>query len=281
MIKFNLLCSGSKGNSCLIEDGDTKVLIDCGSTKKYLLSSLENLNIKIEDLDGLVITHDHSDHISQIRFFKEIPIYSPVTIEEVDTFTVRPMQEFTIGSLRFVPVPLSHDAPATTGYCIDNGAEKLVYITDTGYLNQRYISLLSDADYYIFESNHDVSMLMQTSRPQYIKRRICSDEGHLNNEDCAVALSTLISSRTRMIVLAHISQQGNTRQKALEVTCDYLLKNRTDLNQDLIVAAAGQFEWVAGGGDNEEVDPGSVYRAIGLEYRTDSSSVDTVISTCR
>lgn len=270
MMKFALLASGSKGNSFLLNDDKTTVMIDCGSTKKHLMGSLEELNVAVDDLDALIITHDHSDHVSQIRHFQDVNIYSPVEIPDMDVFQVRAMQKFTVGSLEFTPVPLSHDALNTTGYIITNGVEKLVYITDTGYLNERYLPLIRGMDYIVLESNHDVDMLMKTRRPQYLKQRICGDEGHLNNEDCAEILNRTVTENTKMIILAHISQQANTREKALETSREVLLHEHDGkLNENLILSAAGQFEMIRKGWNNEEeMDPGSVSCPLGMEYRT-------------
>lgn len=272
MMKFSLLCSGSKGNSFLLEDAGTKVLIDCGSTKKYLMDALDKNDTKVEDLDALVITHDHSDHISQIKHFKDIDIYSPIEIDDIETFQVRPLQKFTINNLIFTPIALSHDAPNTTGYIIEDGIEKLVYVTDTGYINERYITLMKGCDYIILESNHDVDMLMHTHRPQFLKQRIYSDEGHLNNEDCAQVLDRVVDENTKMIILAHISQEANTREKALETTKEILKKHIGQLHKDCILCAAGQFEMIQKGETNEEVDPGSVSCIIGLEHLSNSES---------
>lgn len=269
MMKFALLASGSKGNSFLLQDDGTNILIDCGSTKKHLFTSLEHFHLEADDLDALVITHDHSDHVSQIRHFKDIDIYSPVEIEDVDVFLVRPLQKFTINTLTFTPIPLSHDALNTTGYVISNGIEKLVYITDTGYINQRFLPLLTDADWIVLESNHDVQMLMHTSRPQYLKQRICGDEGHLNNEDCAEILEEIVTENTKMVILAHLSEQANTREKALSVSRDVLEKKH--LPQNLILCAAGQFEMIEKGGNDEKVNPGTVWCTIGMECDIDSS----------
>ena len=253
-----------------MEHEGTKVLIDCGGTKKYLFSALEKLKVGVDQLNGLVVTHDHSDHVSQIRFFQNIPVYSPVTLLDIPTFDVRPKQRFTIGSLVFTPVPLSHDACHTMGYVIDNGQEKLVYITDTGYLPSRYQTLLQGADYYVLECNHDVGMLMRTSRPQYLKQRICSDEGHLNNEDCAEALAHFIDLNTKLVVLAHISQQANTRELALHTVVERLQEEKDRCRKDLMICAAGQFEMIMKGEDDEEMDPGTVNSPVHLEYRTDN-----------
>ena len=183
---------------------------------------------------------------------------------------MRPLQEFHVKSLTVTPIALSHDALNTTGYIFDNGSEKLVYVTDTGYVNQRYYPLMNNADYIIMESNHDVEMLMHTHRPQFLKQRICSDQGHLCNEDCAAVLCDIVGRNTKMIVLAHLSQEANTRQRALYISSRMLLEEKKSvLNRNLIAAAAGQYEMIRKGKTYEEVDAGSVYRFIGLESDSD------------
>lgn len=270
-MKFALLCSGSKGNSFYLENEGTQILIDCGSTKKYLFSCFDKLHVNPEQLDALILTHDHSDHISQIRFFTSIPVWSPVEIEDVDTFQVRALQKFTVGSLVITPLPLSHDAWNTTGYVIENGVEKLVYITDTGYINEKLDRYITGADYYILECNHDVDMLMRTRRPQYLKQRICSDEGHLNNEDCAAALVKYMNEKTKLVFLAHISQQANTREKALD-TVRYALKNSgRKYDPQLVVAAAGQFEMIGKGEADNEFYPGTVCCDADMELLSQTS----------
>lgn len=266
MMEFSLLASGSKGNSFLLKDEGTQILIDCGSTKKYLMNALSENGVSVENLDALLITHDHSDHISQIRHFKDIDIYSPVEIEDIETFHIRPLQKFNINNLMITPIALSHDALNTTGYIIEDGVEKLVYVTDTGYVNERYIPYMKDADYIVLESNHDVDMLMKTSRPRFLKQRIYSDEGHLNNEDCSEVLDKIVGENTKVIILAHLSQEANTREKALSVSKEKLLRHEGKLNEKCILISSGQFEMIQKGVNNEEINPGSCWCAIGVEH---------------
>lgn len=271
-MRVDLLASGSKGNCCIVRDGTTCIMIDCGTTRKYLKGAMEKAGVHHDDIDALLITHDHTDHISQLKLFADLPVYSPVELMETDVFAVRPMRSFYIETLKITPLALSHDAPHTTGYILENGQEKLVYITDTGYVNEKYFPLLKDADTIVMESNHDVQMLMHTSRPQYVKARIYSDEGHLNNEECAEVLDHIVTGKTKMIFLAHISQQGNTREKALEETMK-VLRQRTDLNPALKVCAAGQFEILTKGETDEEMDCGTVFCSAGVERRAECTGL--------
>jgi phosphoribosyl 1,2-cyclic phosphodiesterase len=272
MMNFALLASGSKGNCFLLKDEGTMLQIDCGTTKRYLHECFEKLHHTNEETDALLITHDHSDHVSQINMFADLTIYSPVELPDIDCFLVRPMQKFNVGTLQITPIALSHDALNTTGYVIESGSEKLTYITDTGYLNERYYPLLSGSDYIIMESNHDVGMLMKTRRPQYVKARINSDEGHLNNEACAEILDHIVNENTKEIILAHISAEGNTREKALRTTCRALARHQGSLHPDLVVCAAGQFEMIQKGENDEESNPGSVSWTAGMEHLADHTA---------
>lgn len=265
-MKFTLCCSGSKGNSFVFEENDCRLVIDCGSTKKYLLESYREIGLNINEVDACLVTHHHSDHISQIKIFEDCDIYSAVHIEGIKKFhLLKPSDYFTIKGVKITPIPLSHDAEKTMGFILETSKEKLVYITDTGYINTSYISLLYDADYIILESNHDIEMLMKTKRPHFLKSRIYSDSGHLCNEDCAATLAAIVTQRTKQIFLAHISQEANTQQKALEVSVEELMKKKNELNPSLVICAAGQYEIIRGGQGYEETISSCACCVIGME----------------
>ena len=241
-MQVDLLCSGSKGNCCIVRDGVSQLMIDCGSTKKYLFQALENVNATIEDCDGILITHAHTDHVSQLKHVVSRPVYSYCDLKIMDNnHHVVPKEEFDIGTFHIQVIGLSHDSPNTVGFVIWSGNEKLVYITDTGYIANANKPLLQNADYYVFESNHDVEMLMNTSRPLFLKQRILSAEGHLNNEDSASNLSEIVNVNTKQIVLAHLSQEANTSDMALEAFHSTFLKKARPEN-GIEVRAAKQFE---------------------------------------
>lgn len=264
MMKFALLCSGSKGNCFVLQDEGTCLMVDCGGSGRYLKEELGKLGIAHEDIDAVLITHTHTDHIAQLRLFADRPLYAAAALPYPYTRLV-PGQRITLEHLTVTPLALSHDVPDTLGFIFESWQEKLVYITDTGYVKDAYIPLLRGADYIVLESNHDVEMLMHTSRPQNLKRRIAGDEGHLCNEDCAALLQQIVTSRTRQVILAHISQQANTRGQALSVSRK-ALEEVGGLSPLLHLAAAGQFETIRGGAD-EEMDLGSCSCTLGLGRR--------------
>lgn len=272
MMKFALLCSGSKGNSFLLTDETVHILVDCGGTRTYLQKAFAQLEIGVEDLDAVLLTHTHTDHIGQLKLVKDRPLYAPTDLP-YPSVLVQADHSFMIGHVTVMPIRLSHDAPHTVGYVFTTWREKLVYITDTGFVREKYISLLQGADYVILESNHDVQMLMHTHRPQYLKARIAGDEGHLCNEDCASILKRIVTGKTRMIILAHLSQQANTRAKALQVSRE-ALSTLGEKNANLTLAAAGQFEMIRGGAD-EKVDLGSCWCTFDMESDFDDAAVST------
>lgn len=241
-MRVDLLCSGSKGNSCLVRSGDHAILIDCGSTKKYLMNALERENQKVNDLDALLVTHAHKDHISQLKHFSKLPVYSYCELEGVsDHRIIVPLQEFDIEGFHIQTIGLSHDSPNTVGFVIYAEGEKLVYITDTGYIPNDEKKYLENADTYIFESNHDVEMLMSCSRPMFLKQRILGDNGHLNNLDSSINLSQLVNTKTKNIILAHVSEEANRPDIAYSSLESTFQKKDLPFSK-LNVAVARQFE---------------------------------------
>lgn len=239
-MRFHVLASGSKGNCCVIENHDTKIVIDCGSTQKYLKECFNKIECDFNSLNALLITHTHSDHISCLKLFKHLPVYAEEPLEVDFQVVIQEDECFKINSFYIRSIRLSHDQKCL-GYIIEDEKEKLVYITDTGYLKEQYYELIQDADYYIFECNHDLKTLMKSSRPEYVKNRIRSATGHLCNEDCARHLKKCVTDRTKHVVLAHISEEGNRRELAYSVVNSSLEPYHFKLQ------AAEQFGIIQGG----------------------------------
>ena len=221
-MKIKVLSSGSKGNTTYVEDGDTKILIDCGNTCKYVTNKLKEMGIDGNDLTAILLTHTHIDHIKGLKVFlkkRSIPVY--VTkgmlgdLDFIDNYIIIDKDKFSINNIIISVIRTSHDAPDSIGYVIESNDKSLVYVTDTGYINKKYHEMLSNHDIYIFESNHDVEMLNNSSYPFRVRQRIFGDKGHLSNYDSARYLSSFIGDKTKYIVLAHLSEENNTEDKAL------------------------------------------------------------------
>lgn len=246
MIKFAVLASGSKGNCCLIKNETTELIIDCGATKRYLTSCFETLQYDHTKADALLITHTHKDHVAQLNLFKDLPTFSCAKLEREDAISIAPYEQIQLKDMRITVLPMSHDCEGTVGYVIETADSKMVYITDTGYIRDEVKPYIENADYYVFESNHDIEMLMQTKRPVYVKQRIINDYGHLCNEDSAYVLSQVIGERTKEIVLAHISEEGNHRQLAADTLINQLKRKELPCNH-INIYAAEQFGIYLGG----------------------------------
>lgn len=244
-MRFSLLASGSKGNCCVITHKDASIVIDCGCTKTYLKKRFSEIDVEPSHVDALLITHSHSDHISALSLFSDVKTYS---VKELGTNThyVAPFERFYVKEFMIEALPMSHDSDDCVGYVIHTSEEKLVYITDTGYIRGDVLQYITDADYYIFESNHDLEMLMNTRRPLYLKQRIIGDSGHLCNEDSARILCEIIGPNTKEIVLAHISEEANTREMALAVLEETMRSHCICMDQ-LKLHPAAQFDVYQGG----------------------------------
>lgn len=244
-MKFIILASGSKGNSTLVisENGDL-LLIDVGVPYKEISEKISRYGYDVNCVKNILITHEHEDHIKSIKHFSNAKKYSLKEIG-VSTVYVEKYKETQIGDFEVIALPLSHDVKCC-GFVIKENNEKLVYITDTGYINYKIRPYLKDADYYIFESNHNVEMLMETKRPFYIKSRILGDEGHLSNEDAGEVLCESIGERTKQIYLAHISREANTKDLAIKTLYDIALEKNVSLEKVFVNAADQNIELVGG-----------------------------------
>lgn len=238
-MKYYGLCSGSKGNCWMIQTKKTIVMLDCGMSKKYLLEKMQECNVNSKAIDALLITHTHSDHVKQLKAFSHLPVYSVCPLDV--GVRVQPYQSFQLNDLKITPLAASHDAEGCCGYLFENESQKLLYLTDTGYVSKVNLDWMQNLDYYILESNHDVEMLMNTSRPFALKSRIYSDTGHLCNEDCGKILALCAGDKTREITLAHLSEEANTPKKAYDVVKSYLVHYKG------LLQVAHQREVVQGG----------------------------------
>ncbi len=251
---FSIISSGSKGNCTYIQAGETRLVLDCGGTKRHLTQSFQHLQVDPSQVDALLITHAHIDHIAQLDLFKQTKVaFAPYPLEKrQDVQVLMPYMLHPFKDIDIFPLVLSHDSELTYGYVIQHQNERLVYITDTGYIKSKDYDFIRNAQYYILESNHDIDMLMRSSRPYATKQRILSDTGHLSNEDAAYILSQVITSETKEIVLAHLSEEANDEKLAIQSVWEALHQHQTPINTQLKVRCARQKEIVTGGDHHEE-----------------------------
>lgn len=247
MIRFIIVGSGSKGNATLIYDEKTLFQVDMGVPLKRVKESLQRIHHSLDDIKGILITHEHCDHINTLSLMPPtIPVFAGLGTLS-DHFTpIENETPFQLGDFVIFPLSTSHDATNPMGFLISHEGEKLVYITDTGYVPEEDLPFIADADYYIFESNHDYRMLMASKRPAILKKRIHSDRGHLSNAESASYLSSLIGDDTKGIYLAHLSEECNTDEKAVEAYRKTFERKHKDLSR-IHLECAKQWEPVEGG----------------------------------
>ena len=214
---FHIIASGSKGNATIVVSNKTVLLIDMGISLSRLEEGLAEINLEVNDITGALFTHDHTDHISGLKFISPKIMYAlEGTLPSSLSNVVYINQPFKIGDFEITPIETSHDATNPCAYLIKDEDESLFYMTDTGVFLEQSLPLIKNPTYLIIESNHDIRMLLNTNRTFELKNRIMSDKGHLCNEDSAIAAISIIGDNTKEIVLAHLSEEANTPEVALD-----------------------------------------------------------------
>ncbi len=229
-MKLSVFASGSSGNCLLLSGGGVELLIDAGISARRLSVSLNRCGLSLQDIGGVLITHEHSDHISGLKGllrYSRAQVYAPRTVAsrlrgmlpEVDErLTVIPVgEEFTLGRMRIRAFRTPHDTPESVGYRVECGGV-FSLATDMGCVTDEVRENLRGSDAVLIESNHDEEMLRYGPYPFVLKRRILSDHGHLSNANCAALARELAESGTETIILGHLSRQNNTPAVALRET---------------------------------------------------------------
>ncbi len=232
MMRMMSIASGSSGNCIYIGSDTTHILVDAGTTKKRIEAGLNDLGLTGEDLSAILVTHEHSDHISGLGVMHRkypVPIFSTKgTLEEVgrcralgrlsqEVFReIDADQKFMIGDLEILPFSISHDAAQPVGYRINCGGRSVAVVTDLGHYGQYLVDRLQGLDTVLMESNHDVRMLQAGPYPYPLKQRILSDRGHLSNESCGRLLGEILHDHLNHIVLGHLSKENNMEELAYE-----------------------------------------------------------------
>ena len=229
------LASSSSGNCCLVSNGDTHVLIDAGISMRRITKSLADLGLCPRDLAGILVTHEHSDHISGIKMmvkYHSVPIMVskgvgselckivPETQQHLKVFEVGKC--FQLGSIEVNSFYTPHDTPESVGYRLCGDNKTISFATDIGCVTREIFDMVSGSDVAVIEANHDVQMLKNGAYPVFLKRRILSDHGHLSNDDSGTLAVRIAEAGTRKIILAHLSRENNTPRIAYDtVSCAF------------------------------------------------------------
>ncbi|MDF2865194.1 MAG: putative hydrolase [Clostridia bacterium] len=227
-----------------LENNDTSILIDVGVSFKSVCQALESIGKNIEDIDAVLITHEHTDHIRSLPLLcknNKIPIYTCIKTkkyldEYLETKKVNGIingleynQTFKIKDLEITTFETSHDAIMPCGFYISNGLQSLAFATDLGYVSDTILDYLKKADYVVLESNYDNIMLEYGKYPYNLKKRIASDVGHLSNKDTACILNSLLSlNPNKKFLLSHLSENNNTINIACDTITSHLKENGLD-----------------------------------------------------
>lgn len=226
------IASGSSGNCIYIGSENTHILVDAGISNKRIEQGLNEIGLKGSELDGVVITHEHSDHIKGLGVLARkhgVPIYATrETIEEIGKIKslgeypeelfhpVSPDVEFSVGDLKISPFSIDHDAANPVAYRVKHEKKQVAVATDMGHFDQYVIDHLKGLDALLLESNHDVNMLETGPYPYPLKRRILGDHGHLSNENAGRLLTYLLHDNMKHILLGHLSKENNYERLAYE-----------------------------------------------------------------
>jgi len=225
-MRFASLGSGSQGNALIVEAGSTRLMLDCGFGIGECVFRLQRLGLEPADLDAIVVTHEHDDHIGGVARFArkyELPVYltygtltalegergTAAQVTLVDSHT-----RFAIGDIEVRPFPVPHDAREPAQFVFSDGDATLGVLTDTGMPTPHIVEMLSGLNALVVECNHDADMLANGAYPPALKRRIASRFGHLANDAAAGLLAALDLSRLQHLIAAHLSQQNNTPERA-------------------------------------------------------------------
>jgi len=233
-VRFASLGSGSKGNATLIDDGQTCVLIDLGFTLKETERRLRRLAVDPKNIDAILVTHEHADHIHGVasfaRKYKTSVFLTHATYDQKkmgllpSMKTVNAHQKFEIGTLMIEPVAVPHDAREPCQYIVSSGGHRIGVLTDLGHVTAHVEACYADCHALLLECNHDLQMLEEGPYPYVLKKRVAGDHGHLNNIQAAALLDKIELSLLQHLVISHISEKNNQPELARNAV-EPMLKN--------------------------------------------------------
>lgn len=254
-MKFCSLYSGSSGNSIFIASEQAKILIDAGLPGKKIDEALRSIEQNPESIDGIFITHEHSDHIKGVGVLSrkyDIPIYAnantwsamEANVGKIKEHNIKIMDRRSILQIKDLEIKsfnIPHDAVAAVGYTVHANGKQASVATDFGVYTEEIRDNIKDSQVVLLESNHDVNMLKFGPYPYNLKRRILSEVGHLSNEDCGKAIVDILKNGSRKkVILGHLSGTNNHPDLAYQTVLSVLQENNIEQNKDIYLAMASR-----------------------------------------
>lgn len=244
MLNFCSLYSGSSGNSLFVESENTKLLVDAGVSSKKIEEALANLEIDPTSIDGILITHEHSDHVQGLGTFAKkfnLPVFvnektldampkqkEKISEKNIKLFNIN--EKFEIGDLKVKPFSIPHDAANPCGFNIFKDDKKISIATDIGHMTNGVLKNLEDSIFIMLESNYDPEVLKYSKYPYQLKTRIAGPDGHLSNELAGKTISYLLNSGLKQAVLGHLSKQSNFPELAYKTVIEEIMCTKYDEN---------------------------------------------------
>jgi len=252
MLNFCSLYSGSSGNSLLVETENTKLLVDAGVSAKKIENALQNINIEPSSIDGILVTHEHIDHVQGLGTISkkfDLPVFvnqetldampkqrDKIAEKNINTFKVT--DKFSIGDLDIKPFSISHDAANPCGYNIWKEDKKISIATDIGQMTNSILKELEESLFIMLEANYDPEVLRCSSYPFHLKNRIAGPTGHLSNQMAGKTISHLLKSGLKNAMLGHLSKESNFPELAYQTVIDELISNHYDENSLQLAVAS-------------------------------------------
>ncbi|WP_378956598.1 MBL fold metallo-hydrolase [Pelosinus sp. sgz500959] len=243
-MQVHVLASGSTGNAIFLDFNHTKILVDAGISTRRIKNSLAELGTSIEELDGVFITHEHRDHVNGLATMTKK--YNTAVYASMNTWSAMYCRDLIpdqcckvlpgslrIGQVQVEPFSISHDAADPVGFRFYNGDHKCSIVTDLGFVTDTVKKAIALSDVLVLESNHDIEMLEKGAYPWHLKRRILSNRGHLSNFDAGWTLARLERKPSMQVFLAHMSQQNNDPDLAMETVSSILTQQGCKLGSEI------------------------------------------------
>ena len=244
MLNFTSLYSGSSGNCLFVESNNAKILIDAGVSLKKIEKGLDSININPSDLDAVIVTHEHTDHIQSLGNLSkkfDLPVFAtaktfdamPKQTEKIsennkNNFNVN--EKFSIGDIEILPFQIPHDAVEPCGFTLFSGNKKISVATDIGHMTNDILKKIDGSEFILLESNYDSNVLKYTKYPFKLKERIAGPSGHLSNKIAGQTINYLIKSGLKTAILGHLSKESNFPELAYQTVIDEILSDGTNID---------------------------------------------------